>query len=660
MGILFPEVVSVRNLDLKEESEKSLKRLIPRLKQQFLMYGEKGGLTWESFLPRLKMHFNRLFTIFFKLYRHHYDFFYHLENVLSITAKAALERSEELVFLDRRREEKPLWFHSHKQVGGVCYVDLFAENLRGLKRKIPYFKELGLTYLHLMPLFRAPVKNNDGGYAVSSYREINPDLGSFKDFQDLACELRKNGISLVIDFVFNHTSNEHEWAVKAYNGDKECQGYYWMFETKAEASAYQAYLRDIFPEERRGSFIFKPRINKWIWTTFHNYQWDLNYSNPALFAIMLEEMLFLANAGVEILRLDAVAFIWKQRGSNCENLPQAHLLIQAFNALVSMAAPAMLFKSEAIVHPDEVVKYIHPVECQLSYNPLLMALLWNSLATREVNLLEYSMQHRFKIHPHCLWVNYIRCHDDIGWTFDDRDAYWLGIKALDHRQFLNAFYTGRFSGSFAKGLPFQENPQTGDLRITGTLASLAGLEKAMAENNTVEIEYSIRRILLLHAIILSIGGIPLIYLGDELGQVNDYSFMEQTGKEKDNRWVHRPCINWKEKYIHLKKYDSPQARIFNGLKSLILLRKQTSSLASDEMQVVRLNNPHIFAYKRRSGTGELLAVNNFSEHRQVISSGMVKQFFDRHDLLDLISEEHISSGEDVILEPYHFMWLRAV
>src|SRR5512136_418241 len=323
-------------------------------------------------------------------------------------AQAWLTRPAELKALDAEREANPHWFQSNQMVGGVCYVDLFAGDLNGLRAKIPYFKEMGLTYLHLMPLFAAPPGENDGGYAISSYRDVNPALGTMEQLAELAAELRQNGISLVVDFVFNHTSNEHAWARRAQAGDREYQEYYMMFPDRQMPNAYEKTLREIFPDEHPGAFTYFPEIGKWVWTTFHSYQWDLNYHNPTVFIRMAEEMLFLANQGVEVLRLDAVAFIWKELGTNCENLPKAHLLIQAFNAVARISAPGLFFKSEAIVHPDEVVKYIRPDECQLSYNPLLMALLWNSLATRETRLLAHSMRSRFKIRPGCTWVNYVR------------------------------------------------------------------------------------------------------------------------------------------------------------------------------------------------------------------------------------------------------------
>ena len=427
-------------------------------------------------------------------------------------ASSWFNRPLDLRELDNAREKNPLWFQSNQMLGGVCYVDLFAGDLKGVKSKIPYFKELGLTYLHLMPLFKAPESENDGGYAVSSYREVHPPLGTMKQLASLAREFRQAGISLVVDLVFNHTSDEHLWAERAKAGDEDYMDFYRIFPSREMPDRYEQNLREIFPEEHSGAFTFFPDLFKeggWVWTTFHSYQWDLNYANPAVFNRMAEEMLFLANQGVEVLRLDAVAFIWKQLGTGCENLPEAHTLIQAFNAVAQIASPALIFKSEAIVHPDDVVKYISPNECQLSYNPLLMALLWNSLATRKTDLLSQALAKRFKIHPETAWVNYVRVHDDIGWTFSDEDAALLGVNGNDHRRFLNEFYRGRFNGSFARGLPFQENPLTGDCRISGTCASLAGLEKALHEEGANEVELAIRRILLIHGVILTVGGIPL-------------------------------------------------------------------------------------------------------------------------------------------------------
>jgi amylosucrase len=372
---------------------------------------------------------------------------------------------------------------------------------------------------------------------------------------------------------------------------------------------------------------------------------------------MLEEMLFLANAGVEILRLDAVAFIWKQMGTACENLPEAHMIIQAYNALARIAAPSLLFKSEAIVHPDEVIKYISPAECQLSYNPLLMALLWNSLATREVRMLAYSMRERFRIDPRCAWVNYVRVHDDIGWTFSDEDAARLNINGFDHRRFLNTFYTGRFPGSFARGLSFQENPRTGDARISGTLASLAGLEKALQEGNPAEIELAVRRILLLHSVILSIGGIPLIYLGDEVGTLNDYSYRSDPAKAKDSRWVHRPFTDWEGRMARRNDPQTVEGRIFGELRRLIALRKEHAALADGEMDVIPTNNDHVFGYVRRFQGQRVLVLANFAEEEQIIAANEIRLQGLGYAFTDLVSGRTITVAEDLRLEPYQFVWL---
>lgn len=642
---------------LERQADLTLSRLLPRLEATFHQEAKADPAAWETFTTRLGANFEHLFELLHHLYGSQYDFFYHLEQILAAAARMWLARPAELKALDETRERDSLWFQSQQMVGGVCYVDLFAGNLNGICQKIPYFKELGLTYLHLMPLFLSPAEENDGGYAVSSYRHVNPALGTMGELANLAGELRRSGISLVVDFVFNHTSNEHEWARCAQAGQSDYQDYYRIFDDRTIPDQYQQSLRDIFPDRGGGSFTYRPDLHKWIWTTFYTFQWDLNYANPVVFIRMLEEMLFLANAGVEILRLDAVAFIWKQMGTNCENLPEAHMIIQAYNALARIAAPSLLFKSEAIVHPDEVIKYISPSECQLSYNPLLMALLWNSLATREVRMLAYSMRERFRIDPHCAWVNYVRVHDDIGWTFSDEDAARLGINGFDHRRFLNTFYTGRFPGSFARGLPFQENPRTGDARISGTLASLAGLEKALQEGNQAEIELAVRRILLLHSVILSIGGIPLIYLGDEVGTLNDYSYRSDPAKAKDSRWVHRPFTDWAGRMARRNDSKTVEGRIFGELRRLIELRKEHAALADGEMDVIPTNNDHVFGYVRRYQSQRLLVLANFTEREQTVAANEIRLQGLGYAFTDLVSGRTITVAEDLHLEPYQFVWL---
>jgi amylosucrase len=638
-------------------ANRTLTRLLPSIKARIKPRTPDHKIAWNVFEKRLEQNFSLLFGLLHHLYGQKYDFFYYVEDLLFRMADAWLKRPNDLKQIDEKREKKPVWFLSQSMVGGVCYVDLYAGNLQGLRDKLPYLKELGLTYLHLMPLFKSPRGENDGGYAVSSYREVNPDLGTMDELQQLAAEFRQEGISLVLDFVFNHTSDEHEWAKLARQGDPEYIDFYHLFNDETMPNAYQMTLRDIFPEERSGAFTYDPEWRKWIWTTFHSYQWDLNYSNPAVFNQMASEILFLANSGVEILRLDAVAFIWKKMGTSCENLPEAHLLIQAFNKVCRIAAPSLLFKSEAIVHPDDVVKYVSLEECQLSYNPLLMAMLWNTLATRDVSLLKVGLAERFNLPAGCTWVNYVRCHDDIGWTFADEDAIKLGINPFEHRKFLNSFYTGRFPGSFARGLPFQENPRTGDMRISGMCASLAGLEKALNEETEFEVDLAIRRIVLVHAISITIGGIPLIYLGDEVGILNDYSFRKDQTKSRDSRWVHRPKLDW-EQIRRRQISKSTESEIFKRLTKIIHLRKTNTVFSNGNMQVMDTGTAKVLGYVREYNNQRCIVMANFSEEKQIIPANILRLYGSAYRFKNLLSDQQIEFV-DLELDPFEIKFLLA-
>ncbi|TWU66694.1 Amylosucrase [Crateriforma conspicua] len=645
------------------EAELSLKRLMPRLQQHWEDAQVDETLRHE-FEVRLNEHWADLFELLFDLYGTRYDFFYHLEQILLTTADAWIHRPESLRRLDRHRVLEPDWFASQKVVGGALYVDLFSENLGKLRESIDYFKQLGLTYLHLMPLFAVRPGDNDGGYAISNYRSVDPRLGTIDDLRLLADALREAGITLVLDFVFNHTSDDHQWAQQAQAGDREYQQFYYIFPDRTLPDQYEQTLREIFPTVRRGNFTWHDGMRQWVWTTFNSFQWDLNYGNPAVFRAMAEEMFFIADTGVDILRLDAVAFIWKEMGTSCENLPKAHKLIQAFNRLARIATPGMVFKSEAIVHPDDVVRYISPEECQISYNPTLMALLWESLATRECRLLVKSLSHRHRLPPDTAWVNYLRCHDDIGWTFDDADAAQIGINAYDHRQFLNRFYTGQFEGSFARGVPFQENLDTGDMRIAGTLASLAGLEKAIEEDDEEGKDLAIKRMLLLQGITLSIGGIPLIYLGEEWAMLNDYEFVKDPAKAGDTRWVHRPKMQWE----FLAELDdsleasggSIRRRVFLSLQRMIAARKSLRALAGQAMELVNVNNTHVLSFVRHCDSHRLIVLANFSEQPQTVSGNLLRtagigRFFE-----DAISGQTIGTSHDIHLDGYQLMWLKRV
>jgi amylosucrase len=643
---------------LAYEAELSLRRLQPRLDAEWER-SQTPAETIARFESRLAKYWPTLFTLLYTLYGQRYDFFYHLEQILLTAARGWADRPRTLRELDAHRINEPEWFQSERLVGGALYVDLFSENLGKLRAQIPYFQKLGLTYLHLMPLFAVRPGDSDGGYAISNYRSVDPRIGTIDDLRALADDLREAGIVLVLDFVFNHTADDHHWAQDAQAGLREFQDYYYLFPDRTLPDRYEQTLRDIFPTVRRGSFTWHEGMQRWIWTTFNSFQWDLNYGNPAVFRAMLDELLFIANTGVDIVRLDAVAFIWKRMGTSCENQPEAHTLIRAFNALARIAAPGLLFKSEAIVHPDEVVRYVDTEECQVSYNPTLMALLWESLATRKVSLLTRSLSHRHQLPPGTTWINYLRCHDDIGWTFDDQDAEAIGINAYDHRKFLNAFYTGQFPGSFARGVPFQHNAETGDMRISGTMASLAGLEQAIEANDAELKERAIRRMLLLYAVTLSIGGIPLLYLGEEWGMLNDYDFVSDPAKAGDTRWVHRPKMRW-EYLDELQDDGSIRKRIFTSAQRMIQLRKELPALADLQMELVATDNPHVLGYVRMHEGNRLLVLANFSEEPQTVAGNRLRTAGLGRFFQDRISGTTIATSTDIELDTYGFLWLERV
>lgn len=599
----------------------------------------------RAFMARFDDQFPRLFELFATLYGDRDDCLDHLANLIALALASWRDRPAPLKALDAAREAEPDWFQSNKMLGAFCYVDRYAGDLSGMKAHVPYLNDLGVTYLHLMPLFDCPAENSDGGYAVSSYRDVRTDLGTMTDLTSLAEELRENGISLVVDFVFNHTSNEHEWAKKAASGDPVYSDYYWIFEDRRMPDAFERTVREVFPDDHAGAFI-QMEDGRWIWSTFHSFQWDLNYANPAVFCAMAGEMLSLANQGVDLIRMDAVAFIWKRLGTTCESQPEAHLLLRAFNAVCRMAAPSLLFKSEAIVHPDEVVSYIDPDECPISYNPLLMALSWEALATREVTLINQAITRRQSIDPNCAWVNYVRSHDDIGWTFADEDAAEFDILGFDHRRFLNTFYTNQFDGSFARGVPFQFNPKTGDCRVCGTTAALTGVEAGDAGG--------VARILLLYGIAFSAGGIPLLSLGDEVGQLNDTSYLNDPATAKDSRWVGRP---YRPDTLYAQRNDpaTTAGQIYAGMKRLIAARQEAVGLSGNAIEGFVTANSHVLGYQRQAGGQTIYVLANFADTPQEVAAA---QFIGTPPrMTDLITgvSFHVRAG--LTLDAHQIVWL---
>ncbi len=476
----------------------------------------------DIFWLRFERYFEDFYYPLAELYSEHPDYDDQIEAMFEQMVEAYAARPEPLRLLDLERQFTPDWFERSNMVGYVCYADLFAETLQGVREKVSYLDELGVTYLHLMPLLNPRPAPNDGGYAVMDYRSVKPELGTMEDLKALATDLRERGISLCVDLVINHTAKDHAWAQRAMAGEEKYLDYYYTYPDRSLPDAYEKSLLEIFPDDAPGSFTWYPEMagsGRWVWTTFMEFQWDLNYTNPSVFREMMDIMLFLVNQGIDILRLDAAPFMWKRMGTTCQNQPEVFKLIQIFRGLMRIVAPGVIFKAEAIVPPDQLQQYIGVKtttgkQCELAYNNQLMVLLWSALATHKATLPSYvAHKHMPPLLIDSSVVTYVRNHDDIGWAMADEDLAEIGEDPFLHRQFLNQFYTGSFTGSFAKGELYQFNPVTKDARISGTTASLAGVEAALENHDETAIDLAIRRILLLHSTVMFWWGIPLIYMG---------------------------------------------------------------------------------------------------------------------------------------------------
>jgi amylosucrase len=622
----------------------------------------------DIFWLRFERYFEDIYHPLKELYGHRPDYPDQVEALFNQMVEAYVTRPEPLRLLDLERQFTPDWFEQSNMVGYVCYPDLFAGTLKGVREKVSYLDELGITYLHLMPLLKPRPAPNDGGYAVMDYRTIKPELGTMEDLKALATDLRERGIALCVDLVVNHTAKEHEWAQRAMAGEEKYLNYYYTFCDRTLPDAYEQTLPEIFPDEAPGSFTWYPNMagnGRWVWTTFMEYQWDLNYGNFSVFREMMDIMFFLVNQGVDILRLDAAPFIWKQMGTNCQNQPEVFQLIEVFRVLMRIVAPAVIFKAEAIVPPDQLQQYIGikrttGKECELAYNNQLMVMLWSALATHKVNLLSHVFHKRT---PPLLVgssvVTYLRNHDDIGWAMADEDLAEIGENPFLHREFLKQFYRGDFPGSFAKGAFFGFNPVTKDARNCGMTASLTGLEIALENQDESAIDLAIRRILLLYSIIMFRGGIPLIYMGDEVGLLNNYAYKDDPTKAKDSRWLQRPSMDWGKVD---QRHDSATVagRIYQGLLHLIKVRKSTSLLHSFAlMHPMWTDNDHVFALCRDRPENSIMILANFDDHWQSVKAEMIQYGGLSGNVRNLLAQEiplNLSQGR-LYLAPYESLWL---
>ena len=605
---------------------------------------------------QIKSKQERLQELYFSLYPHATD---HFARLLQVLEAAKAERPADLKAAD---QGDPNWYMSNKLVGMMLYTDLFAGDLAHVAEKIPYFKELGITFIHFMPVLKAREGENDGGYAVADYRQIDARFGTMDQFRDLVSQLRAEGIQVCIDYVVNHTAKDHEWARRALAGEKAFQDLYFMYDTDETPRHFEATVPEVFPKVAPGNFTYYEAIKKWVFTSFYEFQWDLNYHNPVVFEYMTDTLLYLANTGIAVIRLDAIPFMWKELGTNCRNLPQVHTLLKMFRLIIELVCPSVVLLGEAIVEPFQIVKYFgneEEQECQVLYNASHMVNIWNSLATRDARLMARSVKYGFRVPPSACWINYARCHDDIGWGLNENIIKALGFDPAAHKQFLISFFKGDHSFSFARGELYEFNPENLDARNSGSLASLAGLEAALELKDQYQRELAIKRILLVHGQLLAEAGIPLIYSGDEIATLNDYTYKNDPRKAHDSRWLHRPFFDWARAENH-HITGSAEGQVFSTLRQLAQIRSTQEIFRSDiPAKIVECYEPAVYSFAKYHADEMLLFLANYSEDRQFVNTNAFHTVGIFGPKIDLITGKTVDFNNDrILLGPYEYLWLK--
>ena len=570
----------------------------------------ESGKKKNNFDIRLEKYYDELKWLYMELYNDEKAF----EYFLNMLRKSFKERKASLRNVDARRSVHPDMHHSNKM---MLYTENFAGNLQGVRDKLDYLRECGVKYLHLMPLLDTPEDSarSDGGYAVSDFRKVRSDLGTMEDLEKLTGDCHKRGIRVCLDFVMNHTSDEHVWAKAAKAGDPEAQSRYYFYDNWDIPRQYEQTMPQVFPETAPGNFTYFEDIGKIVMTTFYPFQWDLNYANPTVFNDMTENMLYLANRGVDIVRLDAVPYIWKELGTNCRNLPQVHTLVRMMNISCRIVCPSVLLLGEVVMEPSKVLPYFgtqEKPECDMLYNVTTMASIWHTMATRDVRLLRHQLQQIEHLPANCIFQNYLRCHDDIGWGLDYGILGQYGMGEASHKKYLNDWFTGKYYGSPARGELYNDSEWLRDARLCGTTASLCGVEAALYENNEELLQKSIDAVVMLHACMLTLRGIPVFYSGDELGMLNDYGYHDDPGRWADSRNIHRGKMDW-EKAEERKDISTPTGKIFHELRELVMIRRFNEVFHSDaHVYPIDTGDNRVLGIAREYKEKRMLGLFNFS------------------------------------------------
>lgn len=600
------------------------------------------------FQHRLEKHHDELRWLYMELYQNG-DMFAEL---CSQMHEYYNWRSKKLKERDLKREKEPDWYHGKDMLGMMLYTDNFAGNMKGVKEKIPYLKECNINCLHLMPFLDTPKGRSDGGYAVADFRKVRPDLGTMKDLAELTEKCHEEDINVCMDFVMNHTSEDHEWARRARAGEGEYMSRYFFYDNEEIPEKYEKTVPQVFPTTAPGNFTYLPETGHYVMTTFYPYQWDLNYRNPRVFNEMMYNFLYLTNQGIDIVRIDAVPYIWKELGTTCRNLKQVHTIVRMMRMIAEIVCPGVLLLGEVVMEPEKVVPYFGTVEkpeCHMLYNVTTMATTWNSIATGDIRLLKKQMDIVNQLPKQYVFLNYLRCHDDIGWGLDYETMRPWGIKEIPHKRYLNDYFTGKIQGSVSRGELYNDDPVTQDARFCGTTASMCGIEKAGFEHDEEAMNAAVREDIMLHAYMLTQSGIPMLYSGDELGQVNDYSYKNDPEKCADSRYIHRGKLPW-ELAEDKEDVTTVQGKIFQTLDRLEKIRRQEITFDKDaDVYTYDVHDDSILCVLREYKGRRFFGIFNFSNQEKTAwmqEKGMYR---------NLLTGEK-AELKDISLSGYEFHW----
>ena len=600
------------------------------------------------FQHRLERHHDELRWLYMELYQNG-DMFAELCSQMYEYYNC---RSKKLKERDLKREKGPDWYHGKDMLGMMLYTDNFAGNMKGVKEKIPYLKECNINCLHLMPFLDTPKGRSDGGYAVADFRKVRPDLGTMKDLAELTEKCHEEDINVCMDFVMNHTSEDHEWARRARAGEGEYMSRYFVYDNEEIPEKYEKTVPQVFPTTAPGNFTYLPETGHYVMTTFYPYQWDLNYRNPRVFNEMIYNFLYLTNQGIDIVRIDAVPYIWKELGTTCRNLKQVHTIVRMMRMIAEIVCPGVLLLGEVVMEPEKVVPYFGTVEkpeCHMLYNVTTMATTWNSIATGDIRLLKKQMDIVNQLPKQYVFLNYLRCHDDIGWGLDYETMRPWGIKEIPHKRYLNDYFTGKIRGSVSRGELYNDDPVTQDARFCGTTASMCGIEKAGFEHDEEAMNAAVREDIMLHAYMLTQSGIPMLYSGDELGQVNDYSYKNDPEKCADSRYIHRGKLPW-ELAEDKEDVTTVQGNIFQTLDRLEKIRRQEITFDKDaDVYTYDVHDDSILCVLREYKGRRFFGIFNFSNQEKTAwmqEKGMYR---------NLLTGEK-AELKDIRLSGYEFLW----